>query len=428
MSDKKAVVLEDQYNDRLIELAKNAKSMIEVNKAQAEFQNELGKTKEEQTEKWKELLGSLAKIEVLGKSLEDVKREIAERKITLATGAPAMRSRKDILFDVARYSLGVIKASKEGGNDPAYLKDVVESIQKAGPLASDTATGGSEFVPTTLAEEIFQLLEDEGIAMGQCTRLPMETMNQDVVDPGSVTLDWQSVLGSEGTAATDQKPTTAKSTLAADTLIATMGLTNQLLKTSNAQLVQVYTTRFIRRMTREFEKQILAGTGAPFTGITDASNVKEVVQGAGLAQPEEVTFDNIVDLIAKLSNEALRGARWKFHPTQLASVRKIKTGISSDNTSIFAAPGGDQPATIYGIPFDTSFEMLAATGSDQASKVHTVLGNLEHCLLGVVEDIRFDVSQDVAFRAYMAVLRSVMVGAILIPDGTAFGKITTGTA
>jgi len=301
MSDAKTV--EAQFTDRINELAKKVAPMAEVLEAVAERDNELGKTKEEKDKKWKEILGVIEDVKGLKGDFEEMQTAIAERKISFASDAlPEKRSKRAILHDTARYSLGLIRASKWGGNDPTYLNTVVEQISKAGPLTSGTATGGAEFVPTILASEIYMLLEDEGEAMGLCTPIPMESMTEKVADPGSVIVTWQSVLGGEGTAATDQAPTTGDADLAADTLIATMGLTNQLLKTSKVDLVQVYTTRFIRRMTREWESQILQGSGTPFTGISDVSGANEIVLDATKTKPEDVTFENIADLVGDLGD------------------------------------------------------------------------------------------------------------------------------
>ena len=424
MSDAKTV--EAQFTDRINELAKKVAPMAEVLEAVAERDNELGKTKEEKDKKWKEILGVIEDVKGLKGDFEEMQTAIAERKISFASDAlPEKRSKRAILHDTARYSLGLIRASKWGGNDPTYLNTVVEQISKAGPLTSGTATGGAEFVPTILASEIYMLLEDEGEAMGLCTPIPMESMTEKVADPGSVIVTWQSVLGGEGTAATDQAPTTGDADLAADTLIATMGLTNQLLKTSKVDLVQVYTTRFIRRMTREWESQILQGSGTPFTGISDVSGANEIVLDATKTKPEDVTFENIADLVGDLSKEALRGAEWWLHPGEISVLRNVR---GDDGQPVFCPPGGEMASTIYGIPYRTSFDMIGPTGSAQASKVFIELGNLSNALLGKVEDLRFDVSQDVAFRQYMAVLRAVMVGGFVIPDATAFGRIKTAAA
>ena len=126
-----------------------------------------------------------------------------------------------------------------------------------------------------------------------------------------------------------------------------------------------------------------------------------------------------------MGKEALRGAEWWLDPLQVAVLRNVR---GDDGHPVFAPPGGEQPATIYGLPFRTSVDMIGPTGSAQASKVFMELGNLSNILHGVVTELRFDVSTDVAFRQYMAVLRAVMVSAILIADPIAFGRIKTAAS
>jgi len=410
----------DEYVAEIRNMAEARTEMKEVNKLRRELYEQEKEERAERKDIAAQTLVLIQGIKNDGERVTAIEKAIAERKISFG-GGPGEFNKKQSMTLLSQWIMGTLQASPKGLNDPTYLDAVRKTLTTGG------ATSGTQFVPVELAAQVYQLLEDEGMAFAKCTRIPMDTMTEDIADPGAVTLAWQSVLGGEGTAATDQTPTTGKATLAADTLIATMPITKQLLRTSKLPLVQIYTTRFVRRMSREFDKQILAGTGAPFTGISGTTSVNEVVITA-LGKPEEVTFAYIADLIAEMTNEGLRGAEWFFHPTMEAALRKIVTGISGDTTAIWAPPGGDQPATIYGIPYTKSWEMLAATGSDQLNKIFMILGNLENALLGIVEDLSFAVSDQVAFRAYIDVLRAVMVGAIAFPDPTAFGRMKTGAS
>jgi len=410
----------DEYASEIKALASVRAEMSEVNKLRRELMEQEKAEVAERKEMGAATLAAIQGINDQGERIIALEKAIAERRIILG-GPGGEFNKKATIRVLSQWIIGTMKAYPKGDNDPTYLDALVKTLTTGG------ATSGTQFVPVELAAQVYQLLEDEGMAFAKCTRIPMDTMTEDIADPGAVTLAWQSTIGGEGTAATDQTPTTGKATLAADTLIATMPITNQLLRTSRIPLVEVYTTRFIRRMSREFDKQILTGTGAPFTGIATKTNVKEQVT-TGLGNPNEITFGFIADLIAKLQSEALRGAEWFFHPTMEAVLRKITGGATGNDHPIWAPPGGDQPATIYGLPYTRSFEMQANTGSDVLNAITMVLGNLENALLGIVEDVRFDVSDQIAFRAYMTVLRSVMVAAFVIPDATAFGRIKTAAA
>lgn len=405
----------DEYVAEIRNMAEARTEMKEVNKLRRELYEQEKEERAERKDIAAQTLVLIQGIKDDGERVTALEKAIAERKITF--GGPGGFNRKDSIRLLSQWIMGTMKASPKGDNDPSYLEALTKTLTTGG------STSGIQFVPVELAAQVYQLLEDEGAGFAQCTRIPMDTMTEDIADPGAVTLDWQSVLGGEGTAATDQTPTTGKTTLAADTVIATMPITNQLLRTSRIPLVEVYTIRFIRRISREFDKQIFVGTGAPFTGIaTKTGGVLEQVTGS-FANTTEITFGHLTDLIAKMSNEALRGSSWYFHPTMESVLRKIVSGISGDTSSIWAPPGGEMPATIYGIPYTKTWEMVAATGSDQVNAIMMIIGNLENALLGMVEDMRFDVSDQVAFRSYMTVLRAVLVGAYAIPDPKAFGRL-----
>ena len=75
MADQKKV--EEQYIDRLKDLAERAAPMIAVLEALAEQQNELGKTKGERNEKWKDLLASAKGFKAVTGSIEELQLALA---------------------------------------------------------------------------------------------------------------------------------------------------------------------------------------------------------------------------------------------------------------------------------------------------------------------------------------------------------------
>jgi HK97 family phage major capsid protein len=141
------------------------------------------------------------------------------------------------------------------------------------------------------------------------------------------------------------------------------------------------------------DKQGFVGTGAPFTGITKNASVT-VYNLGGSTTSGEVNFDDITlqdlsDIIAQVEESILDGAAWYFERTVWAKIRCIKDGTyyvlpyagAASNGVLANNPtgGGVRIAgEILGFPVFTC-RHLPAWSATAVSTIYGVFGNLK-CL------------------------------------------------
>lgn len=336
---------------------------------------------------------------------ELIKTENAELKSALAVNSTELTALKALqnnrfteksadekMFNIGKFIHAVRHANSEvikemGGSNQLNPNSVDEwksgtdwNINAAPnlgtPLRGDGVTG-SILIPDELANEILRVPDDPSAMMGQVRSVPMSvrkiTYTQKLV---GATWTW---VTNEVTAKTETNPTFGSVDLECETAAAWIAFTEEWGEDSFVNQGAYFTELLRESWQTEFDKQCLNSATAPFIGVLQNTGANILNLGAGKTSFADVTFDDMHDLVAKLTTQAKRnGAKFIMHTTVLDIFKKIK---NDDGDYIWEKPAGTTPGTIAGYEYILSDAMPDSTDS-AVSTAFVAFGNPKHILHG----------------------------------------------
>ncbi len=316
-------------------------------------------------------------------------------------------------LDAKIKELGLDRVDRKFGMFPSYLvgkseeelakmekKERVATFIKAvfrkdmGTLASmkalneGTGSAGGFQVPEEFAAEINRIAEDFGLVRRFARRIPMSTDTMNVPRLGSsvsVTFPGENVAGVES------EPVWQNVQLLAKTAVGLTVTSNELLADANISIVDLLAELFAEALAGEEDKQGLAGTGSPFTGILEDAGVGVIDMSSGNTAFTDVTLDDLRDMISKLKPLALVGASFTMHRDSWGVIQKLKDSdaayhISAANPVLLPGAtegriGGVIVGAIWGYPVWLS-EKMPNGGASAISTKFIAFGNYRHLWFG----------------------------------------------
>jgi len=255
-------------------------------------------------------------------------------------------------------------------------------------LSGSSGAAGGYLVPTELYKEIVGLAREKSIVLPRARHFLMKSNTLDIPARGTAPSVYWVAEGAQKTL--DTALDFGKKTLTAKKLAAIVALTDELLGDNIVDLVDYINAEVAEQFALEFDNQALTGTGSPITGILGDSNVNTVTMDTGDTAFDNLSADYLSQMIDALKSVALPGAFFIMHRTILGLVRVLK---DTTGQYIWAAPAGNQPATVWGYPYLLSDEMPAKSDSG-AGKAFVAFGNLKYFYVGDRGNMKADVSQE----------------------------------
>ena len=279
-------------------------------------------------------------------------------------------------------------------------------IEKAAALTTGTDGLGGHWVPDPVALEIWRLVTDNSVFGRLARNVPMSSKTLDLPVEGSSALSvaW----GAENTDIADSVPASnavAKVTLTANRLNGFAKASLESIQDSAASIIDFVLTVLAEKSGREIDKQVLEGTGSPFTGIAGASGVNEVTTGAN---GDALTFPVLANLVFKARERASRdNARFFLAPE---AMQKIIGLVDSQGMPIvqYGSVAGPMATSILGFPA----EIHSVIRADRTYGTGTTLSNVyfgppSAVVLGNRTGMSWDVSDVPGFRDYSLHMRLV---------------------
>lgn len=296
--------------------------------------------------------------------------------------------------------------------DATLLKDMTEG----------TDSEGGHLVPDEFRPVLIRLVETFGLARQYATVLPMSRMELHIPKLASgVTVYW---IGEAG-AITQSQPSFGLLNLIAKKMAALVPVTGELLEDSSIAIANLLATLFAEAIAKEEDRIAFAGdvtgVGDPFNGLLHDSDVISVAMGAGKTSFADVNADDIASLVVAPASSAAEGARLLLHRTVFNVIRTLKT---TTGEYIYAAPGGNQPATLWSYPYSLTDVMPAITES-AVDKPFIGFGNLRHLYIGDRKKMGIALSTHVGFANDLTYIRVIQREAIAIGLGAAFAALKT---
>jgi HK97 family phage major capsid protein len=286
----------------------------------------------------------------------------------------AIRNKK---YDVIKEMGGSIQTNVASKDDwKAGTWNINAAPDLGTPLRGDAVTG-SILIPDEIAREILRIPDDPSSMMGLVRNIPMSVRK--ITFPRKLVGATWTWVTNEVTAKTETNPTFDDVDLECETAAAWIAFTEEWGE-DNMMDQGAYFQELLRESWQtEFDKQCLNSATAPFIGVLQNTGANILNLGAGKTSFASVTFDDLHDLVAKLTTQAKRnGAKFILHTTILDIFKKLK---NDDGDYIWEKPAGTTPGTLAGYEYILSDAMPDATDS-AVSTAFVAFGNPKHILHG----------------------------------------------
>lgn len=240
---------------------------------------------------------------------------------------------------------------------------------KALSTATDDTAKGGYTVPTELQAEVLRIATIAGVARREMRYLPFTGAGNERTIPAlgsSVAVSW---VG-EGEAKPGTQPTFNLVTQTLKKLAAIVPMTEEILEDSAINLTQLVAQLFAEAIAAEEDAAFFAGTGSPWTGILNNSDVNKVTMTKVASL---ITADDLLDMIDETPSGALAGAKFYMSRTVLSAIRKLKDDAGN---YIYQNPGQGMPATIWDYPVVT-VDALPAIGDVSTGDQFVIFANLQ---------------------------------------------------
>lgn len=255
--------------------------------------------------------------------------------------------------------------------DAATLEQMSKAVTTA---TNDTAKGGY-LIPSELHAEVLRIAETMyGVARREFFYLPFTGPGNSRTIPtlsSGVTVTWTD----EATAKTASVPVFGVVTQTLKKLAAIIPFSEEIIEDSAINLTQLVATLFAEAVSKEEDTQFFDGSGSPWTGILRNASVNRQDMTAG-DLVENITADDLLDMIDKTPAGALPGAKFYMHRTILSQIRKLKDPVTGQY--IYQRPSEGLPGTIWNYPYELVEAMPSKTAcGTTANKGFIIFGNLK---------------------------------------------------
>lgn len=244
------------------------------------------------------------------------------------------------------------------------------STSSSGESPDDAQAG--LLVPPELLAEVLRIKETQyGLARRSMRYLPFSGPGNQRTIPAlgtSVTVYWTDEGGKK-------KGTQPKFSIVTQTLkklAAIVPLTEEIVEDSAVNLTALLGDLFAEATSKEEDIQFFTGTGSPWTGILNNGSVNIVNQASG--DVNQLTADDLLDMIDKQPSGALAGSKFYMHRKTLTIIRKLKDVTSGQY--IFQRPQDGQPGTIWDYPYELSDAFPEPTDVS-TGEAYILFGNLQ---------------------------------------------------
>lgn len=307
-----------------------------------------------------------------------------------------------------------------------YLQMVNEkdykAIEKA--WADDVQDGVSNWTPTEFRSEIIRLAVQNSIALQQCTVVPMSRDKMDIPTPtGNYTVTWTDA----GSVIDDSKITTGKTQLDTAKLGAIALVNNEDLADPAIPLASYIAVQMGEDYGKKIDTEVFRGypvgdsTTYQFNGWGYASSVNAVT---GDSYPDTfaglLTEDNLLAVVATLTDQEREGAQWYFTNTAWNAVRAIEDGASSKIVRL----NENYKYDLLGYPLNLRDQVSGSSAT--ANMPIGFFGNMKWIYIGDRMDFAINTSEHYRFAYDQTVFMGIQRIAISVALPSALARITFG--
>lgn len=291
---------------------------------------------------------------------------------------------------------------------------------------------GGYLVPTEIMAEIARLLPQKSLVAQKATFFPQEvpTVNLPTLVSGLAV-----TYPNETAQKDDDIPVFGQVVYALKTAAVIVPMSNQLIEDSVVDIVSFVNTLIAESFATDLDTRAFANATSPYTGILSGAG-KNVTLDAG-ETIADITFGDLMDMIAQLQTTAIAGAEWFMSPTVFAVLKKMKDSTNQPINFGPLAPGLVPYPALAGYPLNLSDNMPTATNGGSADTPVFFFGNIKNLWIGRSSSLSLSMSKEAsitvtdgtisAFQRNLTLIRGELRRSMAIAIPNAFVKLVTGS-
>ena len=372
-------------------------------------------------------------LEAIGAQLEKTLQPMIEENIKSIVGKEVDRAASKMSAQLAtqRQLFGRDVTGLSNEQKLEFAEKFIGLRQKA-QFLEDSESGGM-LVPDEVYGAIMRLSESYGLVTKFGTRIPMGAAAT-VTVPRDTSAELTGAYLDENSEGTESDIDMESAVLSAKQWSVFLRVDRRLLQKASVNFADYILARMAKGLASRLDLEGLAGTGAPFTGVTSDANVTAVSLDSGETAFSDVDMEDLAQLEAQVAEEALDGTVWVFHRTVWAMIKTLEdtagnliVGNSNGKTLDYVPGSGLKPrGTLFGYPVYTSSHLNALSASD-VSTIFGIFGDLANIVWGDGGSLEIARSEHAtsnsvnAFMANQVIFRGIHDHAVAIgnPDGLA---------
>ncbi len=254
-------------------------------------------------------------------------------------------------------------------------------------LSAGTNADGGFIVPTYISNEIIRLAPNFGKFRKSAFIFDMAGKQKVSIPTASGVVAYR--VAEKGKI-TSSQPTFGQVNLGLQKLATLIPLSNELLRSATLSVVDLLAKLSAEAIAKKEDEWGFLGLSSG-EGIFQNASAQVVTMDSGDTTYAKINADYLLDVVSKLDEDALDGAKWYMSLSVFNALRKTK---DSQNRYIVQEPAGGMPAMIWNIPVEFTSTMPKTSGSSQAGKAFVALANLNYAVVGDGKEYEIKISDE----------------------------------
>jgi HK97 family phage major capsid protein len=309
----------------------------------------------------------LAEIETREEEIKPLDRQISARELTLRL-TPTLKEGDERSLTENRET-AVQKPVTETEEYRTAFDHYLRGMERRDQLLSPNTSGGYT-VPRGFLNELIEYRTHFGVVRGLANTF--STSGGNTMDLPLLTGRGAAGWTSEGAAYNEADETFGSVTFGAHKMTRIVQVSEELLQDSAFDIQSMLARRFGQSLAVLENTAFIAGTGSGQP--KGMATVGGLATGKTTGGATAITFDEVIDLSHSVIPPYRQNAVWLMSDGILAYLRKIKTGVASDNRYIWqeSATAG-APSLLWGFPWYIDPDMAGTSGGNPVTATRTMI-------------------------------------------------------
>lgn len=257
-------------------------------------------------------------------------------------------------------------------------------------LSAGSSSNGAELVPTYVSDQVITQAQNYGLVRKYAQKWPMQGVNENVP---TFTTATAYRAGSDTAALSSSAPGTGSVNLRAKTLAVVIPISRVLLQNATPRLVDVLTLIASRAIAKYEDEWALLGK-ASGEGVFQNASVPVTTMASTNTTYAKATAEDLLTVMDSVDENFISGSmRWAMSLSMLNNLRRLRSVVGTDKQGFLLENlGGNLPATLWDLPFDTTAVMPKNSDGSQNGQKFLALVDWSNVIHGDAMEYTMEMS------------------------------------